>query len=301
MTPVKVSLIPNDFYTSEHGFEDVIEFCGTDGVKFIEIAYLWGKSVLDLGDDELNRVHEILDKHGVKVCSIQTQIMKVFPEGSKFSKKNSKNMHRDHQYNVHKIDAAIRMANEFDAKYIITYSYFTIVDPVTDELWQQLFTDYDFLVEKCENAGKTMVVECEGDTMISGTDEYLKLFERYKSESLKANLDLANFVSHVGAFTEEDFEKLKDHVEYFHVKDRILRKGMLSKLPIVGSLFSSKGAVFDEGMIPWREVLPWFIASGFDGYLSVEPHVHGKNKFQKATQCVKNLKKMLDELGIDHE
>ncbi|MBN2151096.1 MAG: sugar phosphate isomerase/epimerase [Candidatus Lokiarchaeota archaeon] len=301
---VKVALIPNDFFVEGKGFEAVLdEVCAKEGVKYIEIAYLWGKSILDLDEAEIAKLHDTIDSRGIKIGSIQTQIMKVLPTGTKLSKPGSKAMNRDHPFNASRIDDAIRCATEFDAKFIVTYSYFnfTIPKKLTENYWQMLFDDYAELVEKCEAAGKVMVVECEGDTLVGDTATYLRLFDRFKSPSLKANLDLANFIGHANAFTRDDFNKLFPHVEYFHVKDRVFRtKGLLTK-GILKKLFGGKAAVFGTGMVPWREVLPWFVEKGFSGFLSVEPHVHGDDKFADATKCVHNLVAMLDDLKIAHE
>jgi hypothetical protein len=40
---VKVALIHNDFYAPGKEFETVLDdVCAKEGVKYIEIAYLWG-------------------------------------------------------------------------------------------------------------------------------------------------------------------------------------------------------------------------------------------------------------------
>ncbi len=301
---VKVCLIPNDFYVEGKGFEAVLdEVCAKEGVKYIEVAYLWGKSILDLNETEVAKLHETLDQRAIKVGSIQTQIMKVIPSGTKLSKPGSKAMNRDHPFNVSRIDDAIRCAKEFGTKYIVTYSYFnfTIPKKAHEHYWQMLFDDYAALVAKCKAAGCTMVLECEGDTLVGDTVSYLRLFEHFNSPHLKANLDLANFVGHTGSFTRDDFENLFPHVEYFHVKDRVFRtKGLLTK-GILKKLFGGKAAIFGTGMVPWKEVLPWFVEKGFDSILSVEPHVHGDDKFNDAAKCVHNLVAMLKDLGIPYE
>ena len=295
---VKICLIPNDFYTKDVDFEEVLEFCTKESVKFIEIASLWGKSVLDMEENEIEKVKTLLNSAGVQVGSVQTQIMKtVTPFGSFFTRLfgrivsffygslGKQNMHGNYEYNISRIDDAIQIAKEFNSDYIITYSYFTKGAKIDEKTWNRLIADYKVLASKCETEKKTLVIECEGDTFIQDTRTYLKLFNEVNSPYVKANLDLSNFVSHVGDFTRDDFEALKEHVEYFHVKDR---KGNM-------------GSVFGEGDIPWKKVLPWFIDAGYDGFLSVEPHVHGRDKFNRAKQCVLNLKQMLEELGIEYE
>jgi sugar phosphate isomerase/epimerase len=79
-------------------------------------------------------------------------------------------------------------------------------------------------------------------------------------------------------------------VPYFHVKDR------KKVFP-----FRTGSAIFGEGYIPWKQVLPWFAEKGFNGYLSIEPHVHGENRFEKGRQCAKNLQNLLSELHIPFE
>jgi sugar phosphate isomerase/epimerase len=301
---LKVALIPNDFYVPGKEFDAVLdEVCAKEHVKYIEIAYLWGKSILDLNEGEIAKLHETLDAHGIKIGSIQTQVMKVIPDGAKLSSPGSKNMHRDRAFNTSCIDPAIKMAREFGAKYIVTYSYFnyTMNKKQLAAYWDMLFKDYEVLVEKCTAAECTMVLECEGDTLVGDTASYLKLFEHFNSPHLKANLDLANFIGHTNAFTRDDFKKLFPHVEYFHVKDRVFRTGGLLSKGILKKLFGGKPAIFGTGMVPWKQVLPWFVEKGYDGILSVEPHVHGDDKFNDAAQCVRNLLAMLDELKIAYE
>ena len=91
-------------------------------------------------------------------------------------------------------------------------------------------------------------------------------------------------------FTHQDFDKIFPYVPYFHVKDRKIRR-----------IFGSSGAIFSQGSIPWKEALPWFVEKGFEGVLSVEPHVGGKNKFEKGRKCVENLQHLLMDLQIPYE
>lgn len=287
MAKVKVSLIPNDF---SQDFEKVMGLCKEENVKYVELAFMWNKSILDLNESELARVHELMDQVGVKAASIQTQIMKVHLPESKLHSANSKNMHRDYEFNKSRIHDAVRVAKEFNCKYIITYSYFTHFVGKKEENWQRLFNDYKQLVEPVKEAGKQMVVECEGDTYIGSVDEYLRLFNTVNSPHLKANFDLSNLFGYVKRFTEQDAERMFPFVEYFHVKDR--KKAFL---------FGERPAVFGTGFVPWEMTLRKFHQMGFDGVLSVEPHVHGKNKFELGRQCVQNLQKMLQKLNIPFE
>ncbi|MFX0103463.1 MAG: sugar phosphate isomerase/epimerase family protein [Candidatus Hodarchaeota archaeon] len=299
---IKVSLIPNDFYVDGVNIEQVLRFCAKQKVKYVEIWALWGKSILDLNEDEISTLHELLDANGVKVASIQSRTLKVHPPGSSLEKPGSKKIQADYAYNIEMVDKVIDIAKEFDAKYIISYSYFTHLAGPKENLWKGVLSDYEAIIPKCKAANKTMVVECEGDTVVATIDDYMRLFEHFNSPHLKANFDLANLYGAQSTFSKEDFNRIKKHVEYFHVKDRTLRNCIPKALPkLLRQLLGSKPRVFGTGDVPWKKVLPAFAKAGFDGFLSVEPHVHGRTKYQKCKQCVINLQKMLTELNIEFE
>lgn len=284
---MKVALIPNDFSMD---LEAVCKLCQEEHVQYVELGYMWNKSILDLNSDEQTNVHALLDKYGLKVASIQTQIMKCMPPTSMLNRPGSKNMHFDYAFNVSQIDRAISVAKDFHAPYIVSYSYFKRGAKVTPSTWDKIIQDYQSFIPKLKDANKTMVVECEPDTVLATVNDYLKLFDALNSPHVQANLDLANLIGGQKKFPQSDFDRLYAHVPYFHVKDRAKK-----------FLFGMGSAVFSKGVIPWKTVLPWFASKGFAGYLSVEPHVHGENRFELGRQCVQNLQKVLTELGIAFE
>jgi sugar phosphate isomerase/epimerase len=286
---MKISLIPNDFSMD---LEAVFKLCQEENVHYVELGYMWDKSILDLSESELTKVENLMKQYGLKAASIQTQILKVYPPNSKLSAPGSKNMHRDYEYNLSRIDRALEIATRLNAPYIVSYSFFTHLGGITEENWQRLFNAYATIIEKCKKANKTMVVEVEGDTYVRTIDDYLKLFTHFNSPHLQANFDFANLHSAQRIFTRADFDRFYQFVPYFHVKDRKLPK--FKFLP-------SKGAVFGEGNIEWKQILPWFAEKQFSGFLSIEPHVHGAERFELGRKCVKNLQKLLKELNIAFE
>ncbi len=288
MSPtMKVALIPNDFSMD---LEAVFQLCAAEHVRYVELGYMWSKSILDLTEDELSKVHGLMEKYNLKAASIQTQIMKTMAPGAVLDRKGSDRMHLNHDFNVAQIDRAISLAREFKTPNIVTYSYFLWGTRRSSERWEQLFQDYAAILPKLQAGGVTCVVECEPDTFAGTVDQYLRLLQHFESPHIRANLDLANLLGAQKHFTETDFQKLYPYVAYFHVKDR--RK----KRP-----WGRTGAVFNEGDVPWLQVLPWFAKTGFDGYLSVEPHVHGADRFEMGRRCVRNLQKMLSDLNLPFE
>jgi sugar phosphate isomerase/epimerase len=284
---MKVALIPNDFSMD---LEEVFRLCSAEHVQYIELAFMWNKSILDLTPAETQNVHTLLEKYNLKVASIQTQIMKTMAPGAIVDRKGSGRMHSNHDFNIAQMDRAIALAREFKTPYIVTYSYFRWGVRQSATRWEQLFQDYAAFLPKLQASGVTCVVECEPDTFAGTVDQYLRLLRHFESPNVRANLDLANLLDAQKTFTEADFKNIHPYVAYFHVKDR--RK--------MGP-WGRTGAVFNEGDVPWRQVLLWFAKVGFNGILSVEPHVHGEDRFELGSRCVRNLQQLLRDLNIPFE
>ena len=290
---MKIAIIPNDL---TQDLEKVFQLCNKEGVKYVELASMWGKSILDLTPEEDQKVEDLLKKYQIQVASIQTQIMKVHSPISEKSQSNGK-MHDDYEFNIGKIDRAIELAKRFNAKYIISYSFMdkkNHTDEEREKNWDLMHQSYAKFLPKLKEAGVTMCIEGDGGQYCGTVEEHLRLFEHFNSPHIAANFDMANMY-HVQEFHREDFEQFQKWVPYFHVKDRKIRTGW-KKILFGGT----KPALTGEGNIPWRKVLPWFAEIGFDGFLSVEPHIGG-NRFENGRKCVQNLQKILQDLGIDYE
>jgi sugar phosphate isomerase/epimerase len=266
--------------------ESVFKLCAEEHVHYVELGYMWNKSVLELNSEETQKVHDLLSKYQLKVASIQTQILKTMAPNAALNRKGSNSMHFDYEFNVKQIDRAIEVAKDFNASNIVTYSYWRRATKVSEENWNRLIQDYESFLPKLKAANKSVVIECEPDTFVARIPDYMRIFNHFKSPHICANFDLANLLGGQKKFTKEEFQQLSPYVGYFHVKDRKKK------------FFGATGAVFGEGFVPWKTTLQWFAEIGFSGYLSVEPHVHGENQFEKGRLCVKNLQKLLTELKI---
>ncbi|MHA1338571.1 MAG: sugar phosphate isomerase/epimerase family protein [Promethearchaeota archaeon] len=281
MANAKVATIPNEF---SQDFEKVLKMLNEIGIKYIELASMWGKSILDLSEEEEDRVRSLMNDYGMQASAIQTQIMKCHPRNSPFAKIGSKNMHLDIEFNLSRIDRAIELADRFDTQNIVCYSYFNKAG-ITEENWQNLLEDYEFLVKKCEKADKILVLENEHDTYVALVDDIYRIMHHFGSKHLRHLFDTGNLFRRVDSFTREDYEKIGKYIGYWHVKD------------VKKKLFGKKSwAVLGTGIIPSKEIFSWYINDGFDGFFSAEPHQGGPKRWQLAKQHVINLKNLIQSL-----
>ena len=88
--------------------------------------------------------------------------------------------------------------------------------------------------------------------------ECLELMKAFYGDHFKAIFDFANFVQ-AGQNTLEAYEMLKPYIEYIHIKDAVAETGNV--VP----------AGMGDGHV--AEILSGLRASGFNGFLSIEPHL----------------------------
>jgi sugar phosphate isomerase/epimerase len=255
-----------------------IETLASEGLKFLELRGVWGKNVLDLGADERKRLKERLREAGIGVSSI----------GSPIGKVRIDEPWADH---VARFEIAMDAAEFFEAPFIRIFSYYPpdggrIADhrnEVIRRLNEQM---------RMAAGGRAQLLH-ENEAAIYGEKTEGCLDIARSVPGIQLIFDPANFVC-AGVRPREAWSVLKDKVVYFHIKDAILGSGHI--VP------SGEG----DGDIP--EILRDAIVNrGFDGFLSLEPHLaaagqfsgfSGPDLFKKAVQA---LKRVLDHLGVKYQ
>ena len=109
-------------------------------------------------------------------------------------------------------------------------------------------------------ARKNLVLLHENEKEIYGdlAPRCLELMEKFGGENLKATFDFANFVQ-CGQDTLEAWDMLKSHIAYVHVKDALFDGGRV--VPV------------GQGDGNVKEILTRLDQEGFQGFLSLEPHL----------------------------
>lgn len=230
---------------------DVLE---SEGVRHIELRGVWGKNVLDLTDEEVAKVKEQVGKRSFGISAIGSPIGKI-KIGDPF------------EAHLTRFRRAISVAKTLDAPYIRLFSYFMPEgeDPAShrDEVLRRMGAK----VALAEAEGVTCLHENEREIYGDVAPRCLDIHESVPSERLKATFDFANFVI-VGQDTLEAWKALKPVVAYFHIKDA-----------------RADGAICPAGEGDGKlvEILRDAASSGFDGFLSLEPHLAHAGRFTGKT------------------
>lgn len=216
------------------------------GIRYFEPRGIDGKSIADLSDEETAALKEKMESCGISASSIGSPIGKV-------------KLEEDFEEHFRKFQRVVEIARRLDAAYIRMFSFYheggeNWSDAERAEVLRRLRRMIDYAAEH----GVTLLHENEkgiyGDTVERCAD----LMRELSCAHFRAVFDPANFVQ-CGQDTKEAYRQLREYIAYVHVKDAFLEDGRV--VP----------AGFGDGNVEY--VLRSLLEDGYDGFLSLEPHL----------------------------
>ena len=205
------------------------------GIKFVEFRSADGTGVADFTDEQAKEAKKRLDAAGIRVSAVGSPIGKI-------------GINDDFEEHMKKLGRIERIADIFETPYIRMFSFYMPehLDPKDsrDEVMRRM---------EC-------MVKDENEKGIYGDNaaRCLDLMKEFYGDHFKATFDFANFIQ-CGQNTLEAYEMLKPYIEYVHVKDARLSDGE------VVPAGTGDGQLLD--------IFEKLDASGYKGYLSLEPHL----------------------------
>ena len=216
------------------------------GISYFEPRGVDGKNIADLQDEEVVCLKEKMDKCGIKVSSIGSPIGKI-------------KITDDFAPHFEIFKRVVKTAKMLDTKYIRMFSFFADNEGEwSEEQRQEVFVRIQKMLDYARENGVVLLHENEKGIYGDTADRCLDLMENFSSDNFKAVFDPANFVQ-CGQDTKKSFDILKDYVEYMHIKDAKREDG-----EVVPSGYG-------DGNLEY--ILGELFNNGYDGFLSLEPHL----------------------------
>lgn len=216
------------------------------GIGYVEFRSAWDTNVLDLDDDQLDRVAKILAAHGLRTSSVGSPIGKI-------------GIHDDFEAHLLRLDRALRVAARLAAPMVRIFSFWMPEgdDPAIhrDEVLRRMAA----LCRRAAGSGVLLVHENEKGIYGNTPRRCLDIVEAVGSQALRLTWDPANFVQCGVRPHTEGFEMLRPYLEYVQVKDAVLATGAV--------------VVAGDGDGQIRETIGALHSDGFDGFFSLEPHL----------------------------
>jgi sugar phosphate isomerase/epimerase len=268
--------------------DEQIAALSSEKIHFLDLRGVWNTNVLDLTDQQVARIKETLDAHGMGVAAIGSPIGKV-PIDSSFDE------------HLHHFERAITVAQALQTPYIRIFSFYPpaahkgdrsdsgAVNPAEyrDEVLRRLRE----MIARARAAGVFLLHENEKDIYGDTIARCVDLLQSCNDAHFQAILDPANFIQ-VGQTPYPDaYEAIRPWLRYVHVKD---------------ARPDGSVVVAGEGASHWPELLQRLRSDGYDGFLSLEPHLalagqyqgfSGPELFRRASQA---LQQMLQAMGWEY-
>jgi sugar phosphate isomerase/epimerase len=216
------------------------------GINYIEMRGVNGKNISELSLDEAAALKKQLDARGFKISALGSPLGKI-PVTADFAPQ------------LQLLKQMIAIAKILETQYIRMFSFFMPQGADPAGYRDQVMRRWEQFIAVAAGSGLTLLHENEKEIYGDTAGRCLDLLQTMRCDYLKAVFDPANFVQCDVETYPHAWELLKDYVVYLHIKDAIYVDH--SVVP----------AGYGDGKV--REILTALQQRGYEGFLSLEPHL----------------------------
>lgn len=215
------------------------------GLQAVELRSADGINVSKLTPAKARELKQKLDRAGIHVSSVGSPIGKIGIEET---------------FDPHLEDfrRTVETAHILGCQNIRVFSFFIPQGQQAEDFRLPVMERMAALVELAKQEQVVLLHENEKEIYGDTAPRCLELMQAFYGDHFKAVFDFANFVQ-CGQDTREAYDLLRPYIAYIHVKDAKAGSGLV--VPA------------GEGDGRLREILGLLDQSGYEGYLSLEPHL----------------------------
>jgi sugar phosphate isomerase/epimerase len=290
---MKISIVTDEISAD---LETAIEIGTEWGIHDFELRGFGTQRVPLFSDFQKQRVRELLDEYGARVVAISPGLFKIpypskvrdhFPlqiiDSSLYEKwHDSRSLFDYHMQEL--LPASIEYAKEIGADKIVVFSFHkgsNLMDSVPDEVLESL----SWAAQQAERSGLQLVIEVEDQFWADTGKHTAEIIRKINQPALGVNWDPGNAIVAGDIPYPNGYQEVRDFVRHVHFKDVFL-------LPHGGYRYEV------QGQIDWVGQIQSLVADGYQGYISVEPHMQPKVASAKA--LLNRLQEMI-ELATNNE
>jgi len=245
-----------------------MEVLTANGIFNIELRGINGKNIVDYSVDEFKIVAEQMKARNFGASALGSPIGKI-------------GINEDFDSHLDKFKNLLDLAKIIGTKNIRMFSFFMPKDEDKAKYRDAVMERWFKMVEAAKGYELMLLHENESAIYGNSPECCLDLVKTMNCPYVKLIFDPANFINE-GYDTLEAFKMLKEYIVYMHIKDMVKET---KKIVVSGA---GNGNI--ENIL--RQL--WF--SGYNGFLSIEPHLgkdevtqSGKESFEKAANALKEI------------
>lgn len=247
------------------------------GLPHVEIFSVWDRPIIELNDEEIQRLAAISAQRGVIVSNLATLIMRV----------PATDAARDEQ--LRQFDRAVEIANLLQLDRIRCYAF--LKEPSLDDVWDRIIVALNALLERARAANITLLLENSSYANVQMATESRKVLDVIDDPRLQLLWDPGNaFALGDPTATVDAWHLLKDRIAHIHLKDSVAH-GSKEWVPL------------GEGAFDLTGLLAAITADGYDGIVSLETYFDDPDpaaREEKTRISAENLHRALAQLTVSN-
>jgi len=238
------------------------------GLGWIELRSLWGKNIVDLNDDEVERARQILAKYKLQVTDLATPLFKIHWPGAPLAKdgprRTALQIEADFQRQSAVLTRSIALCKAFQTDRIRCFDFWRLEDslPYRNAMNEVLAN----AAATCAQHNVFLVLENEMACNTGSGAEAVALLNAVPNPHLLLNWDPGNSATFAADVPyPDDYRKLpKGRIGHCHVKDTVRKPdGKFAWAPVGG------------GLIDWVGQFQAMASDGYHFAVSLETHWQG--------------------------
>lgn len=240
------------------------------GIRHIEMRGVNGKNLCDCTLEEAKAIKAQLDERGFSLSAIGSPIGKI-------------KITDPFEPHLEQFKHVLDLAGLFGAKYIRLFSFYMPKDEDPANYRDEVMKRMSAFVEAAEGRGVVLLHENEKGIYGDVASRCLDIIQTVNSPILRVTFDPANFIQCGEEVYPRAYEQLAPYLTYMHIKDAV---------------YADRHVVpAGEGDGKVAEVLAALAQKGFDGFLSLEPHLCKFTGFTSLESEPETLKKAEESEG----
>jgi len=251
--------------------DEQLAVLAAESISHLELRSVWSTNVADLDDAQLARFWRQTEESGVRVSAIGSPIGKIdidAPFGPE----------------LERLRRVADIADQLGTTLVRVFSFFVPQGQDPRLYRAQVIDRMRALADLAAERGLVLAHENEKKIYGDRPERCADLIASVGSPALRATFDAANFVQCAVRPHSEGYELLRPHLVYVQIKDALMATGEV--VP------AGQG----DGEV--AKTLAALRDSGFQGYLSLEPHLamagsfggfSGPDGFRRASRALKDL------------
>ena len=204
-----------------------------------------GKPLVEHSLEEVKEVKRQLDENQIKLSSIGSPIGKIL-------------ITEDFEEHFELYKKTVEIAKIMETPYIRMFSFFIPEGEEPEKYKSQVFERLQKFADYARDHQVVLLHENEKEIYGDNAKRCLEIMQEFYGEHFKAVFDFANFVQ-CNQDTREAYQLLKPYISYIHIKDAKAESGIV--VP----------AGYGDGNV--EEILKSLLEEGYEGFLSLEPHL----------------------------